>query len=137
MRRFRPITHPRLRLLIGIMKDHISAMVGRYKGKCTRWEVVNEALNDDGSYKDNVFYRVIGEDYIPLAFYYARAADPHVPLWYTDYNLEYDKAKTEAAQRIVKLIQGHHGAKISGVGFQGHLASENTPTSGEDAHGIV
>ncbi|KAB5523894.1 endo-1,4-beta-xylanase precursor [Coniochaeta sp. 2T2.1] len=115
--------------LISVMTNHINTVMGRYKGKCTHWDVVNEALNEDGTYRDNVFLRVIGEAYLPIAFRIAAAADPAAKLYYNDYNLEYgaDSAKTQGAVRIAKLVQSW-GVKIDGVGFQGHLVTEKTGT---------
>lgn len=82
----------------------------------------NLALNEDGTYRDNVFLRVIGEAYIPIAFRLAAAADPNAKLYYNDYNLEYGLAKALGAQKIVKLVQSY-GVRIDGVGLQGHLVS--------------
>ncbi|KAH6640026.1 glycoside hydrolase superfamily [Truncatella angustata] len=113
--------------LIQVLTNHINSVVGRYKGKCTHWDVVNEALNEDGTYRDNVFLRVIGEAYIPIAFRIAAAADPGAKLYYNDYNLEYGEAKALGAQRIVRLVQSY-GVKIDGVGLQGHLVVEKTNT---------
>jgi endo-1,4-beta-xylanase len=113
--------------LIQVMTNHINQLMGRYKGKCTHWDVVNEALNEDGTYRDNVFLRVIGEAYIPIAFRIAAAADPAAKLYYNDYNLEYLGPKLQGAVRIVKLVQSY-GVKIDGVGYQGHLTTESTPT---------
>ncbi|KAI9147452.1 Endo-1,4-beta-xylanase A [Paramyrothecium foliicola] len=110
-----------------VMQAHINAVVGRYKGRCTHWDVVNEALNEDGTYRDNVFLRVIGEAYIPIAFRMALAADPNTKLYYNDYNLEYGGAKTQGAIRIVKLVKSY-GVRIDGVGLQGHMVTESTPT---------
>jgi endo-1,4-beta-xylanase len=86
------------------------------------------ALNEDGTYRSSVFYNTIGEAFLPLAFKFAAEIDPHAKLYYNDYNLEYNGAKTAGAARIVKLIQSY-GVKIDGVGFQAHLTSEATPTS--------
>ena len=69
----------------------------------------------------------MGEAYIPIAFRLAAAADPTAKLYYNDYNLEYAGPKAQAAARIVKLVQSY-GVKIDGVGFQGHLVTEKTPT---------
>ncbi|TPX17564.1 uncharacterized protein E0L32_012127 [Thyridium curvatum] len=113
--------------LIQVMTNHINTVMGRYKGKCTHWDVVNEALNEDGTYRDNVFLKVIGEAYIPISFRLAAAADPAAKLYYNDYNLEYGEAKAQGAARIVKLVQSY-GIKIDGVGLQGHLVSEPTGT---------
>lgn len=85
------------------------------------------ALNEDGTYRDNVFLKVIGESYLPISFRIAAAADPTAKLYYNDYNLEYGEAKAEGAARIVKLVQSW-GVKIDGVGLQGHLVTESTGT---------
>jgi endo-1,4-beta-xylanase len=85
------------------------------------------ALNEDGTYRDNVFLRVMGEAYLPISFRLAAAADPAAKLYYNDYNLEYNGPKTAGAARIVKLVQSW-GVKIDGVGLQGHLVVEKTPT---------
>ncbi|KAK5721598.1 hypothetical protein LTR15_006187 [Elasticomyces elasticus] len=114
--------------LISIMYDHIAAVAGRYKGRCTRWDVVNEALEEDGTYRKSVWYNTIGEAFLPLAFKFAHQIDPHAKLIYNDYNLEYNNNKTDGARRIVKLIQSY-GVKIDGVGFQAHLTIEPTPSA--------
>lgn len=85
------------------------------------------ALNEDGTLRNNVFLRVIGEQYLPIAFRLAAAADPGAKLYYNDYNLAYGEAKHQGALRIVKLVQSW-GVKIDGVGLQGHLVSEPTGT---------
>jgi endo-1,4-beta-xylanase len=92
--------------------------------------ITTTALNEDGTNRDNVFLRVIGEQYLPIAFRMAAAADPAAKLYYNDYNLEYGTAKHLGALRIVKLVQSW-GAKIDGVGLQGHLVSEPTGTQSE------
>lgn len=67
--------------LQSVMQSHIDNVAGRWRGQCTHWDVVNEALNEDGSYRNSVFYRVIGESYIPIAFRMAAAADPAAKLY--------------------------------------------------------
>ncbi|KAF1923972.1 glycoside hydrolase family 10 protein [Didymella exigua CBS 183.55] len=116
--------------LISIMENHIKNVAGRWKNACTRWDVVNEALNENGTYRKSVFLDTIGEAYIPIAFKLARKyADKKTNLYYNDYNLEYNGAKTEGAKRIVKLVQSYGKNLIDGVGYQAHLASEATPTA--------
>ncbi|CBX90572.1 similar to endo-1,4-beta-xylanase [Plenodomus lingam JN3] len=114
--------------LIGIMENHIKQLVTRYKGICTRWDVVNEALEENGTYRKSVWLDTIGEAYLPIAFRLAKKYDNNVDLYYNDYNLEYNSNKTAGAVRIVKLLKSY-GVKIDGVGYQAHLGSETTPTA--------
>ncbi|KAJ5606591.1 Endo-1-4-beta-xylanase [Penicillium lagena] len=118
--------------LLAAMKNHITNVVTHYKGQCYAWDVVNEGLNDDGTYRDNVFYEIIGEAYIPIAFATAAAADPSAKLYYNDYNIEYAGAKATAAQNIVKMVQAY-GAKIDGVGLQSHFIVGSTPSQSSQA----
>ncbi|KAL5463051.1 hypothetical protein PMIN06_001297 [Paraphaeosphaeria minitans] len=106
--------------LISILNNHITNKVTHYKGKCLQWDVVNEALNEDGTYRINVFYNTIGPAYIPIAFAAAATADPSAKFYYNDYNIEAAGAKSTAAQNIVKLVKSY-GAKIDGIGMQAHL----------------
>jgi endo-1,4-beta-xylanase len=113
--------------LTKVVVDHITNVMGHYKGQCYAWDVVNEALNEDGTYRESVFYNVLGEDYLKLAFETAAKVDPKAKLYYNDYNLEWPSAKTEGAQRIVKLLQDDN-IRIDGVGLQAHLVAEDHPT---------
>ncbi|MXV51840.1 1,4-beta-xylanase [Pedobacter sp. HMF7647] len=100
------------------MKTHINAVAGRYKGRINGWDVLNEALNEDGTYRNSVFYRILGFDYIPYAFKLAELAAPGAELYYNDYNIE-QPAKRAGAITLIKKIQ-ETGARIDGVGIQGH-----------------
>jgi endo-1,4-beta-xylanase len=104
--------------LLARLKNHISTIMGRYKGRIQGYDVVNEALNEDGTYRKTKWYNIIGEDYIEKAFEYAHEADSAVELYYNDYNIE-QPAKREGAIKIIKSLQAK-GLKISGVGIQGH-----------------
>jgi len=119
--------------LISIMENHIKNLAGRYKNQCTQWDVVNEALEEDGTYRKSVWYNTIGEAFLPIAFRFAKKyAGSKTLLFYNDYNIESNNAKTAGAVRIVKLIKSY-GLQIDGVGYQAHLASETTATSGGPA----
>ena len=71
-------------ILIERMKTHIFTVVERYKGKVDCWDVVNEAIEDDGSWRNNKFYQILGEEYVELAFKFAQEADPDAELIYNE-----------------------------------------------------
>ena len=118
------------------MQAHITSEVTHYKGQCYAWDVVNEALNDDGTYRAWELYNVIGPAYIPLAFEAAAAADPSVKLYYNDYNIENAGAKATAAQNLVKTIKAY-GAKIDGVGLESHFIVGETPSTSSQASNMA
>lgn len=104
--------------LLQRMRDHIHTVVGRYKGRIHGWDVVNEALNEDGSLRESPWYQIIGKDYLVKAFQFAREADPDAELYYNDYSLE-NPDKRAGAIRLVRYLQ-ENGAPITGIGTQGH-----------------
>ena len=99
-------------------------MVGHYKGKCYAWDVVNEALNEDGSYRNSgsVWGSTIGPAFIPMAFAAAAAADPATKLYYNDYNCDKAGAKSTGAQNLIRMVKAY-GAPIHGMGLQGHFTT--------------
>jgi endo-1,4-beta-xylanase len=117
--------------LLARMKDHIFTVVGRYKGKIQSWDVVNEALNEDGTLRQSQWYKIIGPDYIEKAFQFAHEADPQVQLFYNDYNLE-NEPKRNGAIALVKKLQAD-GIPISGVGIQDHDNLDWPTADQEDA----
>ncbi|KAI1841452.1 hypothetical protein JX265_001480 [Neoarthrinium moseri] len=110
-----------------VIVNHVTKVMEHYKGKCYAWDVVNEALNEDGTYRESVFYQTLGEEYLKLAFSTAAKVDPDVKLYYNDYNLESPGNKSEGAVRIVKLLKDS-GIKIDGVGLQAHHVASRPPT---------
>lgn len=100
------------------VQKHINTVVERYIGKVDMWDVVNEALNDDGTLRKTVFLDMLGEDYIEQAFSLANNVDPNVALAYNDYNL-YKPKKRKGAIRIINSLK-KKGIRIDAVGIQAH-----------------
>jgi len=105
--------------------DHINTVAGWYDGKVYSWEVVNEALNEDGSLRNTLFLQKLGADYILEAFRLAQKAAPRTKLYYNDYNIEQPR-KRAGAVAMIKKIQAA-GVRIDGVGIQGHWNVNNVP----------
>lgn len=98
--------------------NHINTVAARYDGKVKSWDVVNEALNEDGSMRKSAFTRMLGDDFVTEAFRLAQKAAPNTELYYNDYNNE-QPAKRAGCIRLIKKIQ-EAGVRIDGVGIQGH-----------------
>jgi len=107
-------------VLLERMRDHINTVVGRYKGRIDGWDVVNEALNEDGTMRQSPWLKIIGDDYIEKAFQFAHEADPDAQLYYNDYSLE-SEAKRKGALELVKKLKAT-GEPITGVGLQDHVS---------------
>lgn len=105
-----------------ILREYIVAVVGRYKGKIQSWDVLNEAINDDGSYRDCIWKQKLGLEYIDLCFKYAREADPNVLLFYNEYGNEYAPVKRVAINTMVNGLISR-GIPIDGVGLQMHTSA--------------
>ena len=116
------------------MKDHISTIVSKYKGRINSWDVVNEAVNDDGTLRKSVFSETLGEQFLADAFQLASQADPKVDLYYNDYSMT-NPAKRDGVIKMVKNIQSK-GIKIDGIGMQGHWHL-NSPTIEEIEKSIL
>jgi endo-1,4-beta-xylanase len=106
-------------VMIARMKEHISTVVGRYKGRVKGWDVVNEALNEDGTYRKTKFWEIIGEDYLRLAFQFAHEADPDAELYYNDYSLANTEKRNGAVALVKKLKE--QGVTVTGIGEQCHI----------------
>jgi endo-1,4-beta-xylanase len=117
--------------LLERMRDHIHTIVGRYKGKIKGWDVVNEAIDDDGSYRQSMWMKIIGEEYLVKAFQYAHEADPEAELYYNDFSLE-NAPKRAGAIALIRKLQ-KEGITVSGVGLQGHYKMDWPSTNQIDS----
>lgn len=104
------------------MKEHITTVVSRYKGRIKGWDVVNEAIVEDGSYRKSKFYEILGEEFIPLAFRYAHEADPDAELYYNDYGMDVP-GRREGVVKLLRSLQ-QQGIRIDAVGMQGHMGMD-------------
>lgn len=102
--------------------NHISTVMTRYKGKIHGWDVVNEAILEDGSYRKSPFYEILGEEFIPFAFSCAAAADPDAELYLNDYSMA-SPAKRETYLKIIADLKAR-GIRIDGIGMQGHMGMD-------------
>ncbi|CAM3535879.1 endo-1,4-beta-xylanase [Sphingobacterium prati] len=106
-------------VLIERMRKHIHTVLSRYKGRIKGWDVVNEAILDNGEWRQSKFYQIIGEDFVRLAFQFAHEADPDAELYYNDYSMFLEGRRKGVVSMVRKLQE--KGGKIDGIGMQGHL----------------
>jgi len=117
--------------LLERMRDHIYTVVGRYRGRIKGWDVVNEALEEDGTLRKSPWLNIIGEDYLAKAFQYAHEADPSAELYYNDYSMENPAKRAGGVALIRKLLAA--GAPVNAVGLQGHQKMDWPSAAQEDS----
>jgi GH35 family endo-1,4-beta-xylanase len=105
---------------VQLLRDYIMTMVGRYKGRIPIWDVVNEGIADGGGLRETPWRRLIGDDYIEMAFRFAHEADPDALLFYNDYGAEGMNAKSNAIYEMASDFIAR-GVPIHGVGLQAHF----------------
>jgi endo-1,4-beta-xylanase len=105
---------------VELMKTHIQTIVTHFRNKVTAWEVVNEAFNEDGTLRNNIWKQKIGSDYIEKAFIYAHEADPNALLFYNDYNLEMNPTKRHSVLSLLNNLR-NRGVRVDGIGIQMHV----------------
>ena len=111
----KPVTRE---VLIDRNYHHITDVMTRYKGKVKGWDVINEAIEEDGSYRHTPYLDIIGPDYFVLAFKFAHAADPNAELYYNDYWLASPK-KREGVVKLIRMLKAN-GCRIDAIGMQSH-----------------
>jgi GH35 family endo-1,4-beta-xylanase len=117
--------------LLALLDQHIKTTLSRYGDRVDGWDVVNEAVADDGSgLRDTIFSRKLGPDFIEHAFHKVRAKDRNAKLYYNDYSIEGINAKSNAVYELVKSLV-ERDTPIDGVGFQGHFEALSAPSLDE------
>lgn len=114
--------------LTSVMVNHITGEMTKYKGKIHTWDVVNEALNEDGSLRTSLFYNLIGETYIDIAFKTAKSVDSAAILAINDYNVDGTGSKSTGMTNLVTRVKAR-GAPIEQIGIQAHLIVGSVPTT--------
>lgn len=105
---------------IELLRAHIHRVVGRYRGRIAQWDVVNEAIRPHGGLRRSVWMRTIGPAYIPLAFIFAREADPSAQLYYNEFDAEGTGPKSDEQYQLMRWLLAV-GAPVDGVGLQMHI----------------
>jgi endo-1,4-beta-xylanase len=108
-------------------RRYVSAVAGRYRGRVSGWDVVNEPVDDDGALRESPWTRNLGaEDHMVEAFQLAHEADPNAVLFINDYDMESRPAKRAALMRLVERLIAR-GAPIGGIGTQTHAFIDERP----------
>jgi len=108
------------------VRGHIHTVVGRFAGKVFAWDVVNEALDSKGRWRDTPYLRAFGPDYVAMAFHWAQEADPKAKLFYNDFSADGRNRKSKAIHRLLKDLL-RQGVPVHGVGLQMHLTLWDAP----------
>ncbi len=105
-------------VLIERMKTHIRTVMNHFKGSVKGWDVVNEAIEDDGSYRRSPYYNIIGPEFIEIAMRTAMECDPNVELYLNDYSMA-KPGKRDTYIRIIRDLK-KKGIRIDAIGMQSH-----------------
>jgi endo-1,4-beta-xylanase len=105
--------------LTRILVSHVRTVVGRYAGRIAAWDVVNEAIARSGKPRNSIWWRVIGPDYLRIAFEAAHEADPRALLFYNDYGIEATPAQIDAIHALLARLRTQ--APVHGIGMQMHI----------------
>ncbi len=115
---------------VQILCTHIKSVVGHYRGQIYAWDVVNEAVNEDGTLRNTFWMSKLGPEHIAMAFQWAREADPTAKLFYNDNGGEGLNPKSQGIYALVQGLQ-QTGVPIDGVGMQMHTWLGGAPPASE------
>ncbi|WP_062214507.1 endo-1,4-beta-xylanase [Streptomyces sp. NBRC 109706] len=109
--------------LRAVLREHITTVVGRYAGRIQQWDVANEIFDDQGALRteENIWIRELGPDIVADAFRWAHEADPEARLFFNDYGVESDNAKSDAYHALARELLAE-GVPVHGFSVQGHLS---------------
>jgi endo-1,4-beta-xylanase len=110
-----------------LLGAHIAEVAGRYEGRIAAWDVVNEAVADDGSLRATFWSDHLGDAYLETAFRAAREADPAAALFYNDYGIAWLNQKADSVYALLQRLLDH-GVPVDGIGFQGHFVVGGLPS---------
>jgi endo-1,4-beta-xylanase len=112
--------------MLAILEHHIKTLVGRYKGRVAAWDVVNEAVEWDGSLRQTLWLERIGPEYLEMAFRWAHEADPDALLFYNDFGAEGLGQKSDGVYNLIRDLL-EDGVPVHGVGLQMHVSADSPP----------
>jgi endo-1,4-beta-xylanase len=110
-----------------VMREHIRALVRRYRGRIDEWDVVNEPLASDGTFERNVWFRTLGPGWVAYAFRVAHRADPQAKLFLNEIDVEKPGPKSRALIALARHLE-RRGVPIDGIGFQNHTTGKRAPS---------
>ncbi|KAG8944034.1 hypothetical protein FRC04_002229 [Tulasnella sp. 424] len=113
--------------LTSIIQDYVATVTGHYRGQVYAWDVVSEIFEDNGKWRSNVFYDVLGPDYVQIALVAARSADPGAKLYIEEYGAEEVNVKSDALFSLTQDLK-NNGVPLDGIGFEGHSVTPQIPT---------
>lgn len=108
------------------IRDHIFTVVGRYRGKVKGWDVCNEVIVEDGSFRDSPLYRIMGPEFIYASLQYAHEADPDAELYLNDYGMSV-AGRRDGYLALIDSVQAR-GLRLDGIGMQGHMGMDYPST---------
>ncbi len=112
--------------LLRVLDQHITTVMAHFRGRVPSWDVVNEALNPDGTLRDCLWSRVIGPDWVEQAFRFAQRADPGARLFYNEIRAEVPNPRFEALMSMAADFLAR-GVPLHGIGAQMHFVRGAPP----------